>query len=268
VKKEKDMKRLTKSLGIASVAAAVTALGPAVFADDFRWQGRLPAGKTVEVKGVNGGIDAEAASGNEVEVFATKKARRSNPASVEVKLLEHDGGVTVCAVYPTRGGSANTCEPGEGGHMEVRDNDVQVDFRVKVPAGVHFVGRTVNGGIEARRLPSDAAVYTVNGGIDVDAAGLVRASTVNGGINAAVGRADWEGDLEFRTVNGGITLALPEDVGAEVRASTVNGGIETDFPLTVRGKFNRRRVNGTLGGGGRELSLETVNGSIELRKAR
>jgi hypothetical protein len=258
-----------KQLGIAAVAAAVGALGPAASADDFRWQGRVAPGKTVEVKGVNGGIEAEAASGGEVEVTATKSARRSDPDSVEIKVVEHADGVTVCAVYPGRsGGSANSCAPGEGGRMEVRDNDVQVEFQVRVPAGVHFVGRTVNGGIEARRLPSDAAVYTVNGGIDVEAAGLVRAQTVNGGIKAALGRADWQGGLEFRTVNGGITLDLPEDVGAEVRAATVNGDISTDFPLTVQGRFNRRRVNGTLGGGGRELSLETVNGSIQLRKAR
>jgi hypothetical protein len=32
--------------------------------------------------------------------------------------------------------------------MNVRDNDVNGEFRVSVPAGVRFVGRTVNGGIE------------------------------------------------------------------------------------------------------------------------
>jgi DUF4097 and DUF4098 domain-containing protein YvlB len=81
-----------------------------------------------------------------------------------------------------------------------------------------------------------------------------------------MGRADWTGDAEFATVNGGITLELPAGTGADVEARTVNGGIETDFPLEVRGRVSRRRMSGTIGGGGRKLTLETVNGAIHLRR--
>ena len=51
-------------------------------------------------------------------------------------------------------------------------------------------------------------------------------------------------------------------------ASTVNGHITTDFPLMIRGKFSGRQISGAIGQGGPELSLKTVNGSIELRRAR
>ena len=47
----------------------------------------------------------------------------------------------------------------------------------------------------------------------------------------------------------------------------MNGGIETDFPLTVTGRVSRRSLNGTIGSGGRQLELSTVNGSIELKRA-
>ena len=66
-------------LAWAAVAVAVLAGGP-VAAEDFQWRGRVAAGKTVEIKGVNGAIDATAASGDEVEVTATKKGRRSDRA--------------------------------------------------------------------------------------------------------------------------------------------------------------------------------------------
>jgi len=46
----------------------------------------------------------------------------------------------------------------------------------------------------------------------------------------------------------------------------VNGDIESDYPLTVTGKFGPRRLRGTIGAGGRSLSLSTVNGEIRLRK--
>jgi len=46
----------------------------------------------------------------------------------------------------------------------------------------------------------------------------------------------------------------------------VNGDIETDWPLTVSGRFSQRRLHGTIGAGGRGLSLSTVNGEIRLEK--
>ena len=250
--------------------AAGTALGLALAlgasAEDFKWSGRLAAGQTLEVKGVNGAIVAEGGSGD-AEVTAVKTARKSDPASVEVKVIEHSGGVTLCALYPSPSlGKANSCEPGEGGRMSTRDNDVKVDFRVRVPAGVRFVARTVNGKVEARELPADAEATTVNGGIELTAAGNVRAETVNGSIQARGGRSDWKGTVDFETVNGSITVELPADTNAEFDAETVNGSIETDFALSSQGRRTRRHLSGTIGNGGRRLELETVNGSIAIRK--
>jgi hypothetical protein len=253
-------------LAAAILATSLAAPASGAGSEEFRWAGTVAAGAAVEVKGVNGGIVATGASGGEVEVTAVKKGRRSDPSQVKIEVVEHAGGVTLCAVYPSEG-APNECVPGRGGRMKVRDNDVSVEFRVKVPAGVRFVGRTVNGGIRASGVTADAEAETVNGGVDIEAAGTVRAETVNGGIKASLGRADWSGTLKLKTVNGGIRMSLPESVGADVRASTVNGDIQTDFPLTVSGRVSRRRIEGTIGGGGRVLEMETVNGGIELRKA-
>lgn len=264
-----ELKKATRSawaIGLAPLAMGLLPLIAAA-ADNFRWQGRVAAGEAIEVKGVNGSIEAQPGTGAEVEVTAVKRARRSNPDAVEVKVVEHAGGVTICAVYPTPNGQRpNECAPGEGGRMSTRDNDVNVDFVVRVPPGVNFVGRTVNGEVTARALPGDAAVHTVNGEVVVEAAGHAVARTVNGSIRASMGRADWSGEAEFATVNGSITVELPASTAAEVDARTVNGGIETDFPLQVTGRVSRRRLNGTIGGGGRKLSLETVNGAIRLVK--
>lgn len=234
---------------------------------EFRWRGRLEPGRTIEVKGVLGDIRALPASGNEIEVVATRSARRSDPDEVTVEVVEHAGGFTICAVYPSdRSGRPNECAPGEGGRMSTRNNDVQVDFTVRIPPGVRFAGRTVNGEVEATSLQGDVEAHTVNGGIRISTTGLAEAFTVNGSIAATLGRADWASSLEFRTVNGGITVDLPAGTSADVRAETVNGSISTDFPLQVQGKFNTRRIRGTIGQGGRGLDMATVNGSIRLRK--
>jgi DUF4097 and DUF4098 domain-containing protein YvlB len=249
---------------------AVAAAAPAsLMAQDFEWSGRLAAGQAVEVKGINGDIEALQASGNQVEVTAVKKeGHRGYADEVTFEVLEHDGGVTICAMYPNEPGKReNECREGGHGRMSVHDNDTEVRFTVRVPAGVDFVGRTVNGSIDTGPLDGNVRAYTVNGGIEIAASGFAQANTVNGSIRASVGRADWSGDLDFQTVNGSITLELPADLNARVEASTVNGDMHTDFPLTIQGRWGPRSLKGTIGEGGRTLHLSTVNGGISLRRS-
>ncbi|MHC4710013.1 MAG: DUF4097 family beta strand repeat-containing protein [Planctomycetota bacterium] len=232
---------------------------------DWEWQGRVASGDAIEIKGINGGIKASATSGNQVGVTAVKKGKDDDPASVRIEVVEHGDGVTICAVYPDADGKKNECAPGDGGRLSSKDNDVSVSFTVEVPAGVRLIGTTVNGEIEAADLDADVVATTVNGGIAVSTRGLVQATTVNGSIQASMGRADWSGSLSFNTVNGGITVSLPSDVSTEVSAATVNGGMSTDFPLTIQGRFSMKNMHGTIGNGGRELDMATVNGSIHLQ---
>lgn len=235
--------------------------------DSWNWSGSVPRGQAIEIKGVNGEIRATLASGSQVRVTASKTGNRSDPADVEIRVVEHAGGVTICSVYPApRGRPANDCEPGEKGRNNVQNNDVKVSFTVEVPRDTRLVARTVNGGIRATGLQSDVDAHTVNGNVQVGTTGLASAVTVNGSIDAAMGRADWSDDLEFETVNGGITVEFASELNALVKANTVNGSIETDYPLTVKGRWGPRSLTGTVGNGGRNLALTTVNGSIELRR--
>jgi hypothetical protein len=256
--------RVIPILAVFGAAALTTPLQ----AQDFEWSGRLDRGQTLEIKNINGDVTAERAGGGEIEVTAVKRAgHRGDADEVTFEIVEHADGVTICAVYPDDPDERpNECRPGSGGRMSTHENNTEVEFRVRVPDGVNFVGKSVNGDVETDRLGGDVRAYTVNGGIEVAAAGFVEAHTVNGSIYASMGRADWSGDLEFHTVNGSINIELPDGVNAEVTARTVNGDLETDFPLTIQGRWGPRKLTGTIGDGGRDLSLETVNGSIRLRR--
>jgi len=256
------------------IAALLTVLasGPVprlANAPDFTWHKALASGKTIEIVGVNGAIDASGSSGGEVEVSAVKRGRRSDPESVRIEVVEHEDGVTICAVYPTpRGERENECRPSGKGHLNTRNNDVEVTWTVRVPRGILFEGRTVNGHIVAEGLTATALARTVNGSITLETTSWGSAVTVNGSINAKLGRTDWTGDMEFTTVNGGIMLDLPAEASVDVDASNVNGGMSTEFPLTIKGRWGPRRMSGVIGRGGRSLSLSTVNGVLELRKGR
>jgi len=243
--------------------ASTMALFGAVGNDTFHWSGKVPPGQLIEVRGINGNIHAEPATGTNVDVIAYKNGEQVDMSNIEVRVVEHQGGVTICAVYPSPTG-VDDCVPGAAGRRSALNNDISVDFTVRVPKGVRFVARTVNGIVEAKSLDADAEGHTVNGNVLLSTAGAGQGDTVNGSIYASVGR--FSSPLNFSTVNGGITLVMPSDAVANVHADTVNGPIHTDFPLEIRGLYPSKHAGGSIGHGGPELHIATVNGAIHLRR--
>lgn len=229
----------------------------------WNWQGAAPAAGQLAIHGVNGTIVAEPSSGSRIEIVADKHGKKHDPSEVEIKVVQDSDGITICAVYPN-GGSPCSDRRWNAGHHNC---DVQVDFRVKVPAGVAFDANTVNGGITARSLAGRVRAHTVNGECEIETSGSGEASTVNGGVRATLGRVS-EGDrLEFETVNGNITVSLPEDVNARLEGGTVNGAIRADFPATLEGRWGPKSIRATIGKGGARVKVNTVNGSIALKRA-
>lgn len=238
-----------------AVVAAIATTG-VVPSDTFHWQGRIPAGQSIEINGVYGSIRAEPATGDRAEVMAFAAGRQLDPSEVQVEMLQRADGVVFRAHYPGLGVD-------ESG---LASAGVRVDFRVRVPKGVRFIGRTVNGSVEALSLRSDAAAYTVNGDVRMSTAGEAHAETVNGSIRASLGRNWSKRALQFSTVNGGITLEMPSRVNAIIHAKTLHGGISTDFSVPVQSRLAGRTASGALGKGGPEVKVNTVNGNIQLRR--
>jgi hypothetical protein len=234
----------------------VVAAGPFPAAE-FKWHGPITPGHQIQVRGVNGPVRAMAATGNEVEVTAIRRATGVNPADIPIAVIQQGGDVTICAAQP---GTPNDCAGGaERGGMSI-------EYQVHVPKGVVFGAHTVNGVISATGLAGGVEVATVNGAVDLSTTGAAKAETVNGSIRAAVGSTGQ--DLSFQTVNGSIAVALPENASTNVRAETVRGSINSEFPLTISQERpgRSRSATGRIGSGGHELKMETVNGSILLRK--
>ncbi|HKB11057.1 MAG TPA: DUF4097 family beta strand repeat-containing protein [Vicinamibacterales bacterium] len=253
------------ALAAAAVAAGAVATVQLAAQTDFQWRGPLSSGQTLEIKNINGDVRAAASSSSDAVVTAVKTARRSNPAEVRIEAVPHAGGVTICAVYPSADAAVpNRCEAGGESRSRTKNNDTTVRFDVQVPVGVTFVGRTVNGSVEGESLNGDADGRTVNGSVRLSTTGTASGSTVNGSLNLTMGRTDWRDEAKFSTVNGSITLHLPAFLSANLHATTLNGEIESDFPITATGSINRRRIDGTIGNGGPQLTLSTVNGSVKL----
>jgi hypothetical protein len=236
----------------------------------FTWSGTVREGRWVYVRNLNGPVRVEQGTGSKVEVRAEKRWRRGDPEDVKITVKQvgaNDGDVIVCALWNER----SSCD--EDGYHSHSDgwfnnnrNDVQVEFVVKLPAGVKIDASTVNGGVEIEGATAEVVARTVNGSVEArSSGGPVSARTTNGDITVRSASIDRE-HTEYSTTNGSITVELPASVNADIDMRTVNGHLSSDFPLTVEGSFSPRRMHATLGKGGPTLRLSTVNGSIRLRK--
>ena len=154
----------------------------------------------------------------------------------------------------------------EGPRTTNREN-WSVSFELHVPRNSDLYVRTQNGGIQVSDVSGEMDLGTVNGGLTLNGlSGAVRAETTNGSVDVALEGRRWEGaGLTVRTVNGGVDLTIPERYSAELETGTVNGGLDFDFPVTVRGRVNRR-ITTTLGEGGPPIRVTTTNGGVSVRR--
>jgi hypothetical protein len=245
--------------------------GPRHAAETWTYRAKLAPKQWLWIRNANGSVRVEPAAGDSVEITAVKSYGRSDPHTVRLEAVPFEDGVAVCAVWPHKGrpGGESHCGPGDQfKQMSLRRGDVVVDFTVRLPKRVRLGATTVSGDVHVTGATAPLVASTVNGGVDVATSqGPVRAVSVNGDVRARMGAFGDTGEVSLFTVNGSATAELPAQLDATVEASTVNGSIETDYPLEVSGKISKH-LKGTLGDGGRKVHITTVNGSINLKKAR
>jgi hypothetical protein len=259
-----------------ALAALVLTLAPAVLGAQsrqseraFTLNERVPAGQWLRIRNVIGEVHVRAGSGDRVEVVGTKSWRRGDPSVVRIETKKSsDGSILVCAFWNENA----TCDEhgyrsrGEGrGHRN--NNDVSVDFEVRLPKGVNVGAWSVNGEVSVDGATAEVEAGSVNGSVDATSSGgPVQASSVNGTVHARMGRIGGTEDLNFSSVNGNVIAEFGEDIDAQIELSTVNGRFQTDWPVTITGRVDPRHLRATIGKGGRRIRLATVNGNVELRK--
>jgi hypothetical protein len=209
---------------------------------------------TVELSNVHGDITIRGWDKNQVEMRAIKKGPSDNLDDVEIDIQNTPDRLSIETKYP----------------RQRRNTNVSVTYELMVPKQAKLDPITnVNGGIEITGVMGEIRINTVNGSAEMNGTtSSVEAETVNGNITARWNEFPADGAVKMRTVNGSLELELPPNASADVEASSMNGSIRTDFPITVQGKFLLRKLEGKIGGGGSSIDLSTVNGGIEIVKAK
>ena len=268
------MRRIPATLVFLLASAVASGVPASSIAQDthsssepFKWSGDVRSGRWVYVRNRNGRIRVEAGTGAKLEVTAEKHWRRGSPEDVEIRVTQvgtDKGDVLVCAIWRDRDTRCDEDGYGTRSHVDGwfrggRDQDTEVEFIVRLPAGVKVDARSTNGGIEIDGATSEVIAHTTNGRIEArTSGGPVRASTTNGDLLVHAGQLDAH-DTEFRTTNGSITVELPATVNADLEMQTTNGTISSDFPVMMEGTFSQREMRGTVGKGGPRIRLSTTN---------
>jgi len=253
--------RNIRHIALALIVLAVAVSAQSDDSREYHWKGTLPAENVVFVKNVNGNIEADLAPGNEVEVTAEKSGEHADEAKIAMVQLKD--GVMFCVIYP--GWFNDHCE-GSHSHQSGHEGP-KVHFTIHVPENLRFTAENVNGSVVAENMGRFVKASSVNGKVRVSTKSWAELSSVNGSLEAKMGRADWTGTLKLETVNGSISLEMPSDFSSDIRFESVNGRLRTEFPLNVQGSVDGHSIKGQIGSGGRELKIETVNGSAEIRRA-
>ena len=269
----RQLHRLILGAALLAPAAPLAAQARQTERDAFTLSERVPAGAWIRVRNINGEMRVRASSSDKVEISATKSWRRGDPKDVRIETRKgSDGSILVCALWTENTicteDRYSTHSDDRRDRWNERDrNDVSVEFEIRVPKGVKVGVWSINGGVSVDGVSNEVRAGTVNGSVEASSTGgPVQASTVNGSVHASMGRWDGEQDLNFSTVNGSVVAEFAGDIDADIDLSTVNGRFQTDWPVTISGRIDPRRLRATLGKGGRRIRLSTVNGNVELRK--
>jgi hypothetical protein len=248
-------------------AAAITLAGCDLMVTDFSAQATeqwsktytLAAGGQLEVENVNGRIEIQRSDDDQVEVRAEKIGKGATDEAAK-RALER----IAIEEHVTEGGVRLTTKIERSGGFNMGGTEVK--YFLRVPAGVSVKADTTNGTIVAEGLESDLRVETVNGAIKGRGlAGEVSASTVNGSVDIEMDQVA-PGGVSIETTNGGVELTLPRSAAVTVSARLANGRVDaSDLELDTTGEVTRRRLEGTLNGGGARIRLETTNGGITIK---
>ncbi len=243
------------ALGLAlAMALAIQARASDRQSQEFHHTYSLSASGQVSLDNVNGDVHITGWSRNQVKVDAVKTVWSGTSLNdVKIEVDSTPDSIHIETKYP---------------HAWFGDAHWRVDYTIMVPkhATIDKVG-SVNGGVDIEDIGGGVKASSVNGRINArDISGGIDLSAVNGTIGTIFSSPDVSQPVSLKTVNGPISLSLPPDTNANLSASTLNGRISCDFPMKSNAGYVGHSLEGTLGKGGSDIHLKTVNGSISIHR--
>jgi Putative adhesin len=255
--------RAGAALGILTALALNAALAHAWDEDDatvreeFHHTYPLAANGRIELNNINGSVHISAWDQNQVQVDAVKRAPdEQRLKDIEIRVEASSDSVSIETRYLDQD------------EWHGHNNPGSVEYTLTVPRNARLDEvKLINGSLDVAGVAGEVRASCINGRLAAkDLSGRVKLETINGSLHAELQRLSNPVDLS--SVNGSLRLILPSDAKADIEASTIHGGIDNDFGLhTNNHRWVGHDMRGQLGGGGAEIRLHNVNGSIDVSHA-
>jgi DUF4097 and DUF4098 domain-containing protein YvlB len=248
---------LTKlRMSSAGILSGLAAVGGQELREEVHQTYPLDKTGTVSLENVNGNVHILTWDREEFKLDAVKCAKEQEHLDeVKIEVDAKGDRIHIKTKYPESRRPKNNC--------------TSVDYTLTVPRQSNLAKiSTVNGGIEIENVRGDVEAKSVNG--PVMAKGLTNEaelSTVNGSVRASF--SEVKKAVSLKSVNGSVTVAVPQETDAELCASTLSGSISCDFAIEMNTHFPvAKNLDARLGKGGPAIKMSSVNGAIRIGRSK
>ncbi|MGA2269402.1 MAG: DUF4097 family beta strand repeat-containing protein [Bryobacteraceae bacterium] len=259
---------------LAAQAAVVAALaGGIAFADDWTKTYVVSGQPEIRVETDDGNVTVRTWNENRIAVRVTTAGWKIGPGEVEVRESLSGNRLELTVRSSHRHWS----------FFSVGMHSIEVDLHV--PRQVQSDIRTGDGNIDVLSLQGQTRLRTGDGHIEADSLdGSLEATTGDGHmrvrgrldvvtLHSGDGRIDAEvlpgskmaSSWRVESGDGGVTVRLPRDFGADLDVHTGDGSISVDFPLTTTAGGRRDHdLRARINAGGAPFYIRTGDGSIRI----
>lgn len=237
----------------------------------------------VQVKGTLGDGAELSFGGSEKDLAVEVEAEHGNPMGIrsDLEVFVPTGGsvsiegfhATISVAGVTGSVSAETVNGSitqSGAAKDVSLESVNGPIEVTKAAG-RIQAEAVNGTVTVRDGSGSVEAAAVNGQVLVTGGSYERArlESVAGGVRFEAGLSAG-GTLAVESVSGPVDLLLPAAIGAAFSLSTFSGDITNELSPATPTKTSRwtpeKELSFTTGSGNARVSVETLSGTIRIRK--
>lgn len=167
-------------VSLAFLSFLVVPAAAAPQSSQFSFRRDLQPGARIHVANIIGNVRVEAGAGRTFEASAIKReGRHGDPDDVEIRTVDLADGVALCVVYPSQragwdedrrernreGRESDPCRRDNNWSDRRSRNDTEVDFTLKVPAGMRLRAGTVSGDVDAAQLSGELELRSVSGDV-------------------------------------------------------------------------------------------------------
>jgi len=218
------------------------------FKEEIRRSFQLGAGARVSVESISGPVDVETTGGNTAEVYIVRSGQTQRDLDCYRTVVEQ-----------TAGGLSIRHD------QECRNIRSHQRVHLSLPRDVNLRIESVSGDVHIGAIEGSTHLNSISGGVWLaQTGGDTRINSISGEVNLNVTRLG--SGLKLDSISGKIVLGLADGLSADVRAESISGRISSEIPGVTVEKVGDSDYRAQVGSGGAPVSINSVSGSITLRR--